>query len=85
MLEFWALAALRVREPQLARPYRVPGGIAGAVFVGVPPLALMVAAAVRNGRELAGNTNQLVIGIAVVAAGAILYFVSRLVAREKPV
>ncbi len=85
LLEFWALAALRVREPQLARPYRVPGGIAGAVFVGVPPLALMVAAAVRNGRELAGNTNQLVIGIAVVAAGAILYFVSRLVAREKPV
>jgi amino acid transporter len=84
LLEFWALAALRVREPQLARPYRVPGGIAGTVFIGLPPLVLMIAAVVRNGRELAGNTNQLAIGIAVVAAGAILYFASRLVAREKP-
>ncbi len=27
VLEFWALVALRIREPQLARPYRVPGGL----------------------------------------------------------
>ena len=76
LLEFWALVALRIREPQLARPYRVPGGIAGTIAVGVPPLALMIAATVRNSRELAGDTNQLVIGIAVVAAGAALYFLS---------
>ncbi len=84
LLEFWALAALRIREPQLARPYRVPGGLLGAIVIGVPPLALMIAAVVRNSRELAGATNQLVIGIAVVAAGAVLYFVSHLVAPEKP-
>jgi amino acid transporter len=84
LLEFWALAALRIREPQLARPYRVPGGLLGAIVIGVPPLALMIAAVVRNSRELAGATNQLVIGIAVVAAGAVLYFVSNLVAPEKP-
>lgn len=82
LLEFWALVALRIREPQLARPYRVPGGIAGTVAVGVPPLALMIAATVRNGRELAGDTNQLVIGIGVVAAGAALYFLSALFHRK---
>ena len=84
LLEFWALVALRVREPQLARPYRVPGGIAGTIAVGVPPLVLMIAAIVRNGRELAGDTNQLIIGIAVVAAGAALYFLSALFQSKKP-
>ncbi|HEX4077174.1 MAG TPA: APC family permease [Candidatus Acidoferrales bacterium] len=81
LLEFWALVALRIREPELPRPYRIPGGIVGAIAVGVPPLALMTAAVIRNGRELAGSTNQLVIGIAVVAAGAALYFLSRLLGR----
>jgi len=82
LLEFWALAALRIREPQLARPYRVPGGIIGTIAIGAPPLALMVAATVRNSRELAGDTNQLVIGVAVVAAGAALYFLSAAFQRK---
>ncbi len=41
LLEFAALVALRVREPGLARPFRVPGGIAGAVLVGAPPAAVL--------------------------------------------
>jgi len=44
----------------------------------------MIAAIVRNGRELAGDTNQLIIGIAVVAAGAALYFLSALFQSKKP-
>jgi amino acid transporter len=76
LLEFWALAALRVREPDLARPYRVPGGTAGAVLVGIPPLALMIAALVRNGREEVGAASGLTVGLAVMAAGLIAYFVT---------
>ena len=34
MLEFVALVVLRVREPGLPRPFRVPGGLWGAVVVG---------------------------------------------------
>ena len=82
LLEFWALVALRIREPELPRPYRVPGGVLGTIAVGVPPLALMIAAVLRNSRELAGSTNQLVIGAAVVAAGAALYFLSALFQRN---
>jgi amino acid transporter len=78
LLEFWALVALRVREPNLARTFRVPGGMAGVVAIGVPPLALMIAAFARNRAELVGSTNELVIGIAVIGAGAGLYFLSRL-------
>jgi amino acid transporter len=83
LLEFWALVALRVREPELARPFRVPGGMAGAVALGVPPLALMIAAFARNRTELIGSTNELVIGIAVIAAGVALYFLSRVFANKQ--
>ena len=32
MLEFVALIVLRIKEPGLRRPFKVPGGLAGAVF-----------------------------------------------------
>jgi amino acid transporter len=83
LLEFWALVALRVREPNLARPFRVPGGLAGAVAVGIPPLALMIAAFARNRTELVGATNELVIGLAVIVAGLALYFLSRIYAHKR--
>jgi amino acid transporter len=85
LLEFWALAALRIREPNLARPYRVPGGTAGAILIGLPPLALIVAALVRNSRESVGSTNEMVIGIAVIVAGIALYFLTGIIRRKKPV
>ncbi len=78
LLEFWALVALRVREPDLARPFRVPGGMAGAVAIGIPPLALMIVAFARNRTEQIGSTNELVIGAGVIAAGVALYFLSEL-------
>jgi amino acid transporter len=83
LLEFWALVALRIREPELRRPFRVPGGTAGAVAIGLPPLALMVAAVVRNRQELLGATNELVIGILVIATGVALYFLTRILQLKK--
>jgi amino acid transporter len=82
LLEFWALVALRIREPELARPFRVPGGLSGAIAIGVPPMALMIAAVVRNRAELVGSTNELAIAIGIVATGAGLYFLSKLFARR---
>jgi len=84
LLEFWALVALRIREPNLARPYRVPGGIVGAILIGIPPLGLIIAALVRNGQELVGETSELAIGAAVIAAGFAFYFLSRLIRRRAP-
>jgi amino acid transporter len=83
LLEFWALVALRIREPELARPFRVPGGMAGAVAIGIPPVGLMIAAVARNRTELVGATNELVIGIAVIAAGAALYFLAGIFQSNK--
>lgn len=83
LLEFWALVALRIREPELARPFRVPGGLTGAVAVGVPPLALVIAAVARNRAEIVGATNELVVGIGIVVAGVGLYFLCEAIRRKK--
>src|SRR6202008_1858337 len=76
LLEFWALVALRIREPNLARPYRVPGGLPGAVAIGIPPLVLMALGVARNQSERVGATNELMIGLGILAAGVLFYFLS---------
>jgi amino acid transporter len=78
MLEFWALIGLRLREPGLARPYRVPGGLLGTIAIGLPPLALMIAAAIRNHSERIGSINALYVGLIFIAAGPLLYLLSTL-------
>ncbi len=83
LLEFWALVGLRIREPNLARPYRVPGGIVGTILIGIPPLALMVAAIIRNRSEAIGSTSSLAVALVLVALGPICYFVSRPSSRTR--
>ena len=78
MLEFWALIGLRIREPNLKRPYRVPGGMIGVIAIGLPPLALMLAAGFRNHSERIGNVNALIVGGIFIVAGPILYFLTTL-------
>lgn len=76
LLEFAALVALRVREPDLIRPYRVPGGFGGAILIGLPPLALLVLAVIRNNAEPIGPINALQLGCLIVLAGVACYFVA---------
>src|SRR5947207_4923347 len=44
VLEFLALIMLRIREPQLPRPFTVPGGLPGAIVVSIGPTALLIIA-----------------------------------------
>lgn len=76
VLEFAALIVLRVREPALPRPFRVPGGLAGAVLVGVPPTLLLGTAMARNVAEQ-GLTRGLLLGLALAAAGPAVYCLMR--------
>jgi amino acid transporter len=73
LLEFAALVFLRVREPQLERPYRVPGRLFGAVAVGIFPLLLVVATVIRNYGEKLGPINTLSLGAVLMALGPLLY------------
>ncbi len=60
----------------------MPGGTLGVVLIGVPPLGLMIATIVRNKQELIGSTDELTVGLSVIAAGVIAYFVSTALARR---
>src|SRR6266478_1946050 len=49
MLEFVTLVVLRIREPQLKREFRVPGGLTGAILAGVFPGLLLLLALIESG------------------------------------
>jgi amino acid transporter len=77
VLEFVALVVLRVREPTLPRPFRVPGGLGGAVAIGVPPTALIAIALWQGRDDRMGPLGALSLGALLMAAGPILYALRR--------
>ncbi len=77
MLEFVTLVALRIREPELKREFKVPGGLAGAIMVGVFPFALLCLALVESGRETILGINGLVFGAMIMVAGFVGYLVTK--------
>jgi amino acid transporter len=76
LLEFAALLGLRIREPNLPRPYRIPGGILATMAISAPPAALLALSVVRNQSEQVGTTNGLMIGTGIILLGVLLYFAS---------
>jgi amino acid transporter len=77
MLEFVTLVVLRIREPELRRTFRVPGGMAGAVTCGLVPLALLILAMVESESETMLGMNGLVFGLFIVLAGFAMYYATR--------
>ena len=78
VLEFVALVMLRVREPDLARPFRVPGGTIGAAALGLGPTALLGFALTKNLHEEVAGVSALAFGAGVMLLGAIVYGAGRL-------
>ena len=77
MLEFVTLVALRIREPELKREFKVPGGLAGAIMVGVFPFALLCLALVESERETILGMNGLVFGVMIMLAGFVGYLATK--------
>jgi amino acid transporter len=67
VLEFAALLALRIKEPELDRPFRVPGGMPGAALLGVCPTLLL-------GFSVFHSEGQQILGLNGLAFGALLVF-----------
>jgi amino acid transporter len=76
MLEFAALAVLRFREPNLPRPFRVPGGSFGAIAVGIPPMLLLGFSIVRSEHEQVWNMSSFAFALILIAAGVVAYLVN---------
>ena len=76
-LEFMALILLRIREPELPRPFRVPGGMFGAIAVGVPPVLLLGFAIVRSQSETVLGISSFAFGLILMGAGVVAYLLNR--------
>jgi len=83
-LEFVTLVVLRIREPRLRREFKVPGGIAGTVLVGVFPTALLTLALVHSDHEQVLGLNGLLFGILMILAGFVVYRATSAVWRPQP-
>lgn len=85
LLEFVALVVLRLREPALARPFRIPGGLAIAILAGVAPALLILFALYAARDERVGPLPALVFAALVAIAGPLAYLIARLGAtRQTP-
>ncbi len=47
LLEFLALIQLRRKQPELARPYRIPGGLTSVVVISILPALLILGATIQ--------------------------------------
>jgi amino acid transporter len=77
ILEFVALVVLRLREPSLPRPFKVPGGIAGAIASGIAPTILIVFALWAARAERVGPFPALGFAAIVAVIGPLLYLIAR--------
>jgi len=84
LLEFVALVVLRLREPALPRPFRVPGGTAAAIAAGIGP-ALLIGFALYAARdERVGPVPALGFAALVAVAGPLAYLLARVSGSRQP-
>jgi amino acid transporter len=81
-LEFVALVVLRFTEPELPRPFKVPGGMFGAILAGALPIALLAFAVVRSDRERVLGMNSFLFGALMIAAGFAAYAIDAILSRR---
>jgi amino acid transporter len=70
-IQFASLLALRIREPQLKRPVRLPGGLPGALLILILPTTIVILALVRADREYVGPVGVLWVGVVGIAASGV--------------
>jgi amino acid transporter len=82
LLEFVTLVVLRIREPELKREFRVPGGLAGAILAGVFPLLLLGLAVLHGESETVLGINGLVFGLGIIIVGFVVYLATARLRRK---
>jgi amino acid transporter len=84
ILEFVALIVLRLREPNLERPFRA-GNLATACLIGAVPTGLILYAAWCSREERMAHMPALLLGAIIAGAGPIFYRISKVVwTRPEP-
>ena len=83
LLEFVALVVLRITQPALPRPFRVPGGMFGVILVGVLPMLLLAFAVTHAEHEKILGISSFLFGTLMIAAGFAAYGVDALFAKRR--
>ncbi|MGE5219701.1 MAG: hypothetical protein ACM3SP_22095 [Chloroflexota bacterium] len=66
MLEFAALVWVRIKEPHLPCPHRIPFGLTGVIAISIPPTALcLVSIALSSRATRYASFGAIAIGLAV--------------------
>ena len=79
-LFLYAFSALRWQQPDVPRPFRLPGGISAAAAASLLPLCVCIAVLASNVR----HSDNLVAFLAVMMAGALGHAVGRFLLRRCP-
>lgn len=66
ILEFIAFILLRIKHPNMPRPYKVPGGTIGAILMCIPPTILIFVVLYHSSRKV------MVVSLVAVAIGLVL-------------
>ena len=72
-LEFLALIVLRIKAPNMPRPYKVPGGTLGVILLSIAPMALLGFAMQHSQGETVLGMNALLFGLLVICGGFVAY------------
>jgi amino acid transporter len=83
LLEFVALVVLRVKEPSLPRPFRIPGGLPAAIAAGIGPALLIIFALYAARDEHVGPLPALAFAALVAAAGPLAYLAARVASSTR--
>jgi amino acid transporter len=68
ILEFAALIWLRIKRPDMVRPYRVPFGIPGAIAISIPPVLLCIISIAIS------NDATKYVSVGGIAVGLLIYY-----------
>jgi amino acid transporter len=82
ILEFVALIVLRHTEPELPRPFRIPGPDWVPVLLGLSPAALTLYALYASRTETVAGMSALTFALTIAGAGLPIYFVAKLSRRN---
>jgi amino acid transporter len=77
ILEFAALIALRIWDPQMPRPFRIPGGTAVACLVSAGPVLLIFYAIYAAREERMAHMPAILFGLIIAGCGPLFYVISR--------
>ena len=85
LLEFVALVVLRIREPNLPRAFKVPGGMFGAVMIGVCPMLLLGFSILRSDHQQIVGMSSLIFGTLVIAFGFMAYALNLMIRPSRKI